>query len=75
MSSGSEMGSIVGIACYYGLIATILSCLTSSSLCVSGAGRARGRGELSISVSLVDSDALMAILRVWTIFVSDVVCY
>ena len=60
---GCDIGSVVGIACCVGLIATIDSMI---STCF-GAGRAFILGEESISVSLDESAGWMVIALVRTI--------
>jgi hypothetical protein len=60
---GWDIGSVVGIACWAGLIATVDSMI--STYC--GAGRAFILGEESISVSLDDSAGLIVIALVRTI--------
>ena len=65
--SGSDMGSRVGVEFSFGRSATKVF---SSAPCViysSGGGNARILGEVSISISLVDSYLVRAIVLVWTI--------
>ena len=66
--SGSDMGSRVGVEFSFGLSATKVFSSASLVCYSTGGGKARILGEVSISISLVDSYLVRAIVLVLTIF-------